>query len=100
MRERQCQILMERFEVGELFFGVSAQMNLFAQNRAHGIVLDIGHNFTHCVPILEGNVLHHHVKRMDIGGSDVTEELMRTLEGADGRVHIFSKIYHWKPGIE
>lgn len=49
-----------------------------AQGKS-GIVVDIGDGTTHIVPIFEGYALPHAIKRIDIGGQDITTFLARIL---------------------
>ena len=50
-----------------------------ASGRTTGVVVDIGEEVVHIVPIYEGYSLPHSVKRMDVGGRNVTEYLMKIL---------------------
>jgi len=55
---------------------------LFDQNNEHfhvpaecALVIDSGYSFTHVVPIIDGNVIHNGIRRLDIGGKVMTNYL-------------------------
>merc|ERR1711871_618535 len=50
---------------------------------ATGLVLDIGDGCAHVVPLFEGFALPHAIKRLDIGGEDITVYLGRLLTEQD-----------------
>ncbi|MFX0094948.1 MAG: actin, cytoplasmic 2, partial [Candidatus Hodarchaeota archaeon] len=52
---------------------------LYAAGRTTGLVVDIGESKIQVVPIYEGFVISHAVKRLDVGGRDITEFLRRLL---------------------
>jgi len=58
---------------------ISATLALYASGRTCGIVLDSGHSITSTVPILEGVPIKNAIRRLDIGGYDLTEHLIRQL---------------------
>ncbi|XP_072897515.1 actin-1-like isoform X2 [Hemitrygon akajei] len=78
-RERMCQILFEGFEVPAMYVAVQAVLALYASGRTTGCVMDSGDGVTHTVPIYEGYCLPHAVLRLELGGRDLTEYLVRIL---------------------
>lgn len=44
-----------------------------------GVVVDAGDGVTHIVPVMEGYVLSHLVKRLDVAGRDITRHLIKLL---------------------
>merc|ERR1719353_2296930 len=78
---------MVKFFSDQLFKGIyvgsQAVLAMYAYNKPTGLVLDIGDGTTHIVPIFEGYALPHAIKRLDIGGEDVTKFLGKLLTERD-----------------
>ncbi|EGG19417.1 P-type ATPase [Cavenderia fasciculata] len=78
-REKMLEIMMEYFNVPAVYIAIQAVLSLYASGRTTGTVLDCGDGVCHTVPIYEGYCMSHNVKRLDLGGRDITEYLMRLL---------------------
>lgn len=52
---------------------------MYAQGKTTGVVLDCGDGVSHCAPIYEGFSIDNAVRRIDVGGRDITEHLMMLL---------------------
>jgi len=74
--------MFESFNVPALYLACDAVMSLYASGRTTGIVLDIG-NSARAVPIYEGHYIPHAVQYGEVGGTDLTDHLMKLLT-ADG----------------
>ena len=57
----------------------SAALALQASTRLTGVVVESGDGVTHIVPFHDGHALQHSITRLDIGGRDVTDQLIALL---------------------
>jgi len=78
-REKAAELFFETFSVPALFISIQAVLSLYASGRTTGIVLDSGDGVTHSVPIYEGFAIPQAMRRIDIGGRDITEHLQMLL---------------------
>ncbi|CAO1622824.1 unnamed protein product [Parajaminaea phylloscopi] len=81
-RETAAQIFFETFNVPALFTSVQAVLSLYSSGRTTGLVLDSGDGVTHSVPVFEGFSLPHAIRRIDLAGRDVTEQLQLLMRTA------------------
>ena len=73
------EIMFENFSVAAMYIEVQSSLSLFASGRKTGIVFDSGDGVSHSVPIYQGHSLPHAVHQLNIGGSDITDYLMKML---------------------
>ena len=78
-REKMTQIMFEHFNIPGMYAASPAVLSLHSTGRITGMVIDCGHTVSHTVPIFEGYVLPHAVRRLDIAGRDLTHHLERLL---------------------
>ena len=71
--------MFEKFGVGSLAMASQSILGLFSYGRTSGIVLESGQGVTHAVPVLEGSSLPQSIRRLDLGGRDVTDHLLKLL---------------------
>ena len=76
-REKMTQIMFETFDFPFLYLAVTPLLALYASGRDTGVVIDSGEGVTHTVPIFKGHIHRHCISRLDIGGRDVTDYLMK-----------------------
>ncbi|KAJ3195890.1 Actin-2 [Irineochytrium annulatum] len=86
-RETAAQIFFETFNVPALFISIQAVLALYASGRTTGIVLDSGDGVTHSVPVYEGFAMPHAIRRIDVAGRDVTNNLQLQLRKAGHHLH-------------
>lgn len=83
-RQKMCQILFELFNVPCIYISIQAVLSLYASGRTTGVVIDSGDGVSHIVPVYEGFSLPTSIKRMDIAGRDITENLSYNLRRMTG----------------
>jgi centractin len=86
-RDTAAQILFETFNVPALYTSIQAVLSLYASGRTTGIVLDAGDGVSHAVPVYEGFAIPNSIRRIDVAGRDVTEELQRLLRKGGNVLH-------------
>eukprot|EP00121_Abeoforma_whisleri_P005860 Awhi_evm1s5315 len=59
---------------------VGSVLSLIASSRTTGMVLDSGYNLTTTVPIVDLQIVPHMIRQVNIGGKDVTDNLIRLLK--------------------
>ena len=80
-KEKMTQIMFETFNVQGLYIQNVGVLSLYANGSYQGISVDSGHEVTQFVPIFEGYVIENAVNRIDFGGKDLTEYMVRLLIG-------------------
>ncbi|KAK7223253.1 hypothetical protein V2G26_011256 [Clonostachys chloroleuca] len=79
-RERAAITLFEYFNIGALNLSAQESLALCASGRNTGLVVDSGFYSTRSVPIYEGLALRHGIQRLDIGGQQMTDYFIQTLQ--------------------
>ena len=78
-RERMTQIMFETFNVPSMLIAIQDVLTLYASGGNTGIVMDIGNGVSRAVPIYNSYALPHAICRLDLGGRDLTEYMMKIL---------------------
>ena len=78
--EKMAQIMFETLNVPGLYIANQAKLSLYNAGLSTSIVVDTGDGATQIVPFLEGYMIPHAVYRLDFGGNDLTEYMIRLLE--------------------
>ena len=78
-RDRMTQIMFETFNVPAMFVAIQAVLTLYASGGNTGIVMDIGDGVSIAVPIYNCYALPPAICRLDLGGRDLTEYMMKIL---------------------
>eukprot|EP01087_Luapelamoeba_hula_P006293 TRINITY_DN16365_c0_g1_i1.p1 TRINITY_DN16365_c0_g1~~TRINITY_DN16365_c0_g1_i1.p1 ORF type:complete len:420 (-),score=43.12 TRINITY_DN16365_c0_g1_i1:45-1283(-) len=103
-RERLVQVMFETFGVPGFYVGIQASMALIGNglgDKQTGLVVDSGFSVTHIAPVYQGYLLPHATLRLDMGGDDVTMELMKLLSNGS-RGYSFTTTQHrdWLVGVK
>lgn len=78
-REKMTEIMFEKFNIPGLFIGVSSILGIYSAGRTTGVVLDSGENISNFVPVYEGYSFPHAIIKVNLGGRDLTDYLIRLL---------------------
>jgi len=81
-REKMLQLLFECYKVPKVAFGIDALLS-FGYNcplEKDGMVIAVGHQSTHIIPVLAGEMQDLHVRRLNLGGFQMVESLLRVLQ--------------------
>lgn len=72
--------MFETFNCPAFYIAVQSILSLYANGITTGIVLESGEGITYTVPVYEGNYLPHAVKKIDLGGRDLTNYLAKLIQ--------------------
>ncbi|KAK3090457.1 hypothetical protein FSP39_011997 [Pinctada imbricata] len=78
-REKMAQVMFENFNVPALNVSLQALLAMYGVGRVSCIVLNCGDGVTDVVPVYDGHIMPGAIKRVDVGGRDLTENMMEML---------------------
>jgi actin beta/gamma 1 len=78
-REKMTHIMFETFGAPAIQIATSARLALHASGRSTGVVIESGDGVTHTVPFYEGHMLPNAVMRLDLGGRDLTDYMLKIV---------------------
>jgi len=78
-RKRTIQTMFEKYQFAGAHMSIQAMLVLYAQGLLTGVVVDSGDGVTHVVPVFEGFVPQHLIRRLDVAGRHITRYLMKLL---------------------
>eukprot|EP00771_Trimastix_marina_P001932 gnl/Trimastix_PCT/3041.p2 GENE.gnl/Trimastix_PCT/3041~~gnl/Trimastix_PCT/3041.p2 ORF type:complete len:369 (+),score=75.71 gnl/Trimastix_PCT/3041:58-1164(+) len=80
-RKRMTEIMFETFGVSHLLVRNTPTLALYATGRTTGFVIECGDAVMHAGSVYEGYALPHTFNRLDLGGREVTDQLVRAFDG-------------------
>jgi actin-related protein 2 len=78
-RQKMAEAMLEKYGFQGMNVSIQAVLTLCAQGLVTGVVVDSGDGVTHVMPVAEGYLLSHLVKRLDLAGRDITEYMIKLL---------------------
>ncbi|KAJ5073818.1 actin [Anaeramoeba ignava] len=78
-REKTTQIIFETFNIPNFYLSNSSVLALLTSGRTTGIIIEMGYQICNSVSIYEGNALNDSVLRINIGGRNLTDYLMKIM---------------------
>ena len=78
-RKQMCETMLEHYNFAGVHVAMQALLALYAQGRTSGVVVDTGDGVTHVVPVYKNAVLKHQIKRLNVAGRNVTQNLISLL---------------------
>ena len=78
-REKLTEILFETFNVKRLHIANSSMVGLYSYGKTSGLIVDSGYNVTSTVPVYEGYPLAHASLKINIGGEDLSKNLLSMI---------------------
>ena len=92
-REKITEVMFEMFNVPGLYISMQSVLAIYSTGRTSGIVVDSGESNTHFVPIHEGYPFPHAIIKMQLGGSDLTQFLIKLLIEKRYTIDTLSRIH-------
>jgi actin len=90
-REKMTQIMFETFETPATYISVQPILSLYACGRVSGVVVDCGDGASQITTVYEGREVAESIKRLDFGGRDVTDYLIRLLQQRGYSINSYSE---------
>ena len=73
------EIMFEDFQVNRIQYGYQALMSLYAEGMMTALLLDSGDGVSHFIAVYDGDIIKSRFERLDVGGRDVTNHLLKLL---------------------
>lgn len=78
-RKKLLEKMFETYQFGAANVSIQAMLTLYAQGLLTGVVVDTGDGVTHVVPVYDGYVPQHLIRRLDVAGRHVTSYMIKLL---------------------
>jgi len=77
---KMLETMLEKYEFDGAKVSIQAMLVLYAQGLMTGVVVDSGDGVTHIVPVWEGLVPPHLIKRLNVAGRHITKYMVKLLQ--------------------
>jgi actin-related protein 2 len=78
-REKMAEQIFEKHGFGGCMFESQAILSLMCEGHNTGIVVDSGDGVSHVIPVVDGYIQDHAIRRLNLAGRHVTNYLVRLL---------------------
>ena len=78
-REQMAQRIFEEHSFGCCMFEKQALLSLMAEGLSTGMVFDSGDGVSHVIPVIEGYLPMHTIKRLNLAGRHITKYLVKLM---------------------
>jgi len=75
-RQKLCEIAFETLNISNFFIIKSAVLSCFSSGRQTAMIVDVGSNNIYTVPVHDGYALQKSTIKANIGGEDITRQLL------------------------
>merc|ERR1712217_739414 len=79
VRDQLAKSLFDTHSVAGMYINNAAVLSIYAAGRSTGLAVSSRDGVTHVVPVYEGYGLTDHIKRLDLGGSQINTWLQKLL---------------------
>jgi len=79
-REQMTHIMFERFQLPNFYVAAQPMLAMYGAGRTTGVTVDAGHDYIHCVPLLDGYPLPYASQKYPIAGKALTAALMESVQ--------------------
>lgn len=82
-REKLIELMFETYNAPSFFIKNQSELSLLSAGRNTGVVVESGDEITNIVPIYEGHQIQNSIKTINLGGRDITNNLIKLLENRE-----------------
>ena len=79
-RAKMTEIMFETHDVEGMHVAIQNVLSLYSHGRTTGMVCDSGDGVTRTVPVFEGFLISHAIKKNFIAGREITQHLLDLID--------------------
>ncbi|KAF9982103.1 Nuclear actin-protein involved in chromatin remodeling [Mortierella antarctica] len=82
-RNLMSELLFESYQIPSVTYGIDSLFSLYANGpdrSKDGVVMSLGHHFSHVIPVSGGKVHTEHAKRISYGGMAASEYMLKLMQ--------------------